>query len=331
MADDFDAARAILKGNFEQLLARSNVVATGVGYKVSGGKRTNQLSIVCSVVDKTPVSALSAKDLVPKELDSMPTDVVRIGKVRALAHTGRFRPAPGGVSIGHVEITAGTLGCLVKKGGQTFILSNNHVLANSNDATVGDPIVQPGPLDGGRVPQDQIATLADFVPIQFPTPGGGGSCAGCSTSTLNMTSSLFGQPTRFQSVLPQAADNLVDCAIAGPVDPDVVSNEILDIGPITGVAQATLGMPVKKNGRTTEFTTGEILQVDVTVNVDYREAGVGRFTDQLLAGPMSAGGDSGSAVLNDNNEIVGLLFAGSDSSTIINPIQAVFSALGVTL
>ena len=90
-------------------------------------------------------------------------------------------------------------------------------------------------------------------------------------------------------------------------------------------------MSVKKNGRTTEFTTGEILQVDLTVDVDYREAGVARFTDQLLAGPMSAGGDSGSAVLNDDDEIVGLLFAGSDTTTIINPIQAVFSALGVTL
>ncbi len=331
MSDDFSAARGILSGNYEQLLARSNVVATGVGYKVSGGERTDQLSIVCSVVDKTPASSLSAKDLVPKQLDGLPTDVVRIGKVRALVHTGRFRPAPGGVSIGHFEITAGTLGCLVKKGGETYILSNNHVLANSNDANVGDPIVQPGPLDGGRVPQDQIATLAGFVPIQFPTPNGGDGCAGCSTSTLNVTSAAFGQGTRFQSVAPQAADNLVDCAIAGPVDLNDVLDEILGVGPIQGSGVATLGMSVKKSGRTTEFTTGEILQVDVTVNVDYREAGTARFTDQLLAGPMSAGGDSGSAVLNDDDEIVGLLFAGSDSTTILNPIQAVFSGLGVTL
>ena len=331
MADDFDAARAILKGNYEKLLARSNVVATGVGYKYSKGKRTDQMSIICSVVDKVPVSALSAKDLVPKELDSLPTDVFRIGKVRAQARTGRFRPAPGGVSIGHFDITAGTLGCLVKKDGQTFILSNNHVLANSNDAQAGDAILQPGPLDGGRVPDDQIATLADFIPLQFPTTEGGGSCAGCSTSTLNVTSAAFRQPTRFQTVMPQAADNLVDCALAGPLNLEDLSNEIIDIGSIAGVAEATLGMAIKKNGRTTEFTTGEILQVDVTVNVDYREAGVARFTDQLLATPMSAGGDSGSAVLNDNNEIVGLLFAGSDSSTLINPIQAVFSALGVTL
>ncbi len=331
MADDFSAAREILKGNYEHLLARSNVVATGVGYKTTGGQRTDQVSIICSVEEKTPVSALASTDLVPSQIDSMPTDVVRIGKVRALANTGRFRPAPGGVSIGHIDITAGTLGCLVKKDGKIFILSNNHVLANSNNARIGDPIVQPGPLDGGRMPQDQIATLAQFVPIEFPDQPGGGSCASGSAAFLNATSGLFRQPTRFQAIVPQAADNLVDCAIAGPLRDDDVVNEILQIGTITGVAEATLGMSVQKNGRTTGFTTGEILQVDVTVNVDYREAGVARFTDQLLATPMSAGGDSGSAVLNDNKEIVGLLFAGSDSSTIINPIQAVFSALGVGL
>ena len=118
---------------------------------------------------------------------------------------------------------------------------------------------------------------------------------------------------------------------ARPINAGDVSEEILGIGAIQGVAEAALGTAVKKSGRTTVNTTGEIVQVDVTVNVDYREAGVGRFTDQLLATPMSAGGDSGSAVLNENDQIVGLLFAGSDSTTIINRIQNVFSALGVGL
>ena len=331
MSDDFSAAREILKGNYEHLLARSNVVATGVGYKVSKGERTSQLSIICSVVEKAEASSLASQDLVPEHIDSLPTDVVKIGKVRALANTGRVRPAPGGVSIGHVDITAGTLGCLVRKDGKIFILSNNHVLANSNAASLGDAILQPGPADGGRFPQDQIATLAQFVPIEFPNQPGGGSCAAGSSAFLNATSGLFRQPTRFQAVVPQAADNLVDCAIAGPLNDDDVLNEILQIGSIQGVAEAILGMSIQKNGRTTGFTTGEILQVDVTVSVDYREAGVARFTDQLIATPMSAGGDSGSAVLNDNKEIVGLLFAGSDASTIINPIQAVFAALGVGL
>ena len=90
-------------------------------------------------------------------------------------------------------------------------------------------------------------------------------------------------------------------------------------------------MAVKKSGRTTGFTTGEILQVDVTANVQYGPGQIARFTDQLMAGAMSQGGDSGSAVLNDNNQLVGLLFAGSENSTIINRIEHVFSSLGVTL
>ena len=90
-------------------------------------------------------------------------------------------------------------------------------------------------------------------------------------------------------------------------------------------------MAVKKSGRTTGFTTGEIQQVDVTANVQYGAGQIAVFTDQLLAGAMSQGGDSGSAVLDDRNRLTGLLFAGSDTTTIINRIENVFSALGVSL
>jgi hypothetical protein len=90
-------------------------------------------------------------------------------------------------------------------------------------------------------------------------------------------------------------------------------------------------MAIKKSGRTTGLTTGSIEQIDVTVNVQYSENQIAIFTDQLLAGAMSQGGDSGSAVLDESNQLVGLLFAGSDTTTIINRIENVFSALGVTL
>ncbi len=69
----------------------------------------------------------------------------------------------------------------------------------------------------------------------------------------------------------------------------------------------------------------------MSVNVDYGGGRVAQFTDQLLAGPMSQGGDSGSAVLDNGNRLVGLLFAGSENSTVINRIEHVFSALGLTL
>jgi hypothetical protein len=139
------------------------------------------------------------------------------------------------------------------------------------------------------------------------------------------------QPAAPHTVGPQAAENLVDCALARPVNPSDVAATILDIGSIQGLAEGTLGMAVKKSGRTTGFTTGQIIQIDVTVDVQYGPGQVARFTGQLMAGAMSAGGDSGSAVLSDDNNLVGLLFAGSDTTTIINRIQDVFSLLGVTL
>jgi hypothetical protein len=280
-----------------------------------------------------PTSALAAEDLVPDTIRGVATDVVETGPIRALqAPTGRFRPAPGGVSIGHRDITAGTLGCLVRKGGETFILSNNHVLANSNAGAIGDPILQPGPHDGGTLENDHIANLEAFVPISFVAPEPPSECgfAQAVIALLNAGCRLIGSATRYRVVSIQQTPNLVDAAIARPLAAASVTDEILGIGRIQGTAQGALGMRVKKSGRTTGLTTGEILQVDVTVNVQYGAGQVAQFTDQLLAGAMSQGGDSGSAVLDEQNRLTGLLFAGSDSTTIINRIEHVFGALGVT-
>jgi len=331
MEKELSNLKGVLQENRNQLLTRANVVATGVGYKSSGGKKTPTLSIICSVVQKLAPSKLSPREMIPSTIGGLPTDVVQTGVIRALqSHTARYRPAPGGVSIGHKDITAGTLGCLVKKGGEFFILSNNHVLANSNAAQVGDPILQPGPYDGGRFPDDHIANLEAFVPISFT-----GGPSGCSTASgiagfLNSLAKVLGSDARLQAITTQAEDNLVDAAIARPLNPAEVKDEILEIGPLSGVGSGTLGMAIKKSGRTTALTTGEIQQVDVTSTVQYGENKTARFTDQLLAGAMSQGGDSGSAVLDTNNRLIGLLFAGSDTTTIINRIEHVFSALGVS-
>lgn len=332
MADELGVIKNTLKNYRSQLLDQSNVVAAGVGYKITGGQKTSTLSIVCSVTKKLAASQLSSKDLVPDRLNGTPTDVIETGIIRALqSPTEKHRPAPGGVSIGHRDITAGTLGCLVKKDGRFVILSNNHVLANSNAAEIGDSILQPGPHDGGRYPDDHIADLEQFIPINIT-----GAPSDCPVATgtanfLNSIARLFGSSVQLQAIDQQATENLVDAAIARPINPDDVKNEILEIGTIQGAIEGELGMAIKKSGRTTGFTTGEIQQVDVSVNVQYGEGQIAQFTDQLMAGAMSQGGDSGSAVLDDSNNLVGLLFAGSDTSTIMNRIQNVFSELGVSL
>jgi hypothetical protein len=125
-------------------------------------------------------------------------------------------------------------------------------------------------------------------------------------------------------------DNKVDCALARPASPDLVSADILNIGLPTGAGAATLGTAVQKSGRTTGYTTGTIQQIDVTVNVNYGGP-VATFTGQLMAGAMSQGGDSGSAVLDLSKRVVGLLFAGSTTTTILNPIQFVLDALGIEI
>ncbi len=333
MDQAFETTRAAARAACRDLLARDGVVATGVGYKVTGGRRTDTPAVICSVTRKRPIAQLAPGDLVPPMVAGVATDVIETGRIRAFQPpTGRFRPAPGGVSIGHRDITAGTLGCLVKKGGETFILSNNHVLANSNDAQVGDAILQPGPVDGGTVARDRIAILEAFVPIRFQQPEPPSQCSFATAviALLNAGCRAIASRTRYRIVSIQQQENLVDAAIARPLNAADVADRIHEIGTIAGTASATLGMALKKSGRTTGLTTGAVDQIDVTVDVQYGPGQVARFTDQLLAGAMSQGGDSGSAVLDDRSRLVGLLFAGSDTTTIINRIEHVFTALGVT-
>ena len=336
MAVALEDIRKILQEARKELQEKPNVIATGVGYKTTGNRKTKELAIICSVDSKKSKKALLASEIIPTSIQNIPTDVYPTGIIYAQDDpTGRFRPAPGGVSIGHINITAGTLGCLVKKDNKLYILSNNHVLANSNDAEIDDPILQPGPHDGGQYSEDHIANLKDFIPIQFE----GGVTSPCpfanaTAFVLNVLAAITGSKTRLKAIKKIGAKdsgNLVDAAIALPLDPNDVINEILNIGTISGQAEGSLGMDIQKSGRTTGLTTGSIEQIDVTVKVSYGNNKTAVFADQLMAGAMSQGGDSGSAVLNMDKNLVGLLFAGSTTSTIINRIQNVFNLLNVNL
>ena len=319
------------KNNLQEMLRRPNVIACGVGYKVTNNGITNDLAVVVSVVRKLPVAQLASAELVPREVDGVKTDVVQTGPFRAFqTPRDRWRPrVPPGVSVGHINATAGTFGCLVRRGSEVFILSNNHVLANANQCQPGDPILQPGRHDGG-VPQDRFATLADYVPLDFGTAAP--TCAITTTmeKTFNGLSDLVGSHHRLMAYEQTESSNRVDAALARPDDPASVTPDIIGIGRPLGVHRATLGTQLKKSGRTTGVTEGHIVQIDVSCQVGY-PPGEARFYGQLMATGMSAPGDSGSIVLDAQNHAVGLLFAGSDVATLINPIKPVLQALDVAL
>jgi len=324
--------------NVQAFFKKKNVIGMGQGFKYTAGKRTADVCLVVLVEKKEALAQLSKDDLIPANINGVQTDVKAVGKI--IAHqtrTSRWRPAPGGISIGHYLITAGTLGAWVKdkKTGKKFILSNNHVMANSNDGFKGDAIIQPGAYDGGKNPQDVIATLERFIRIEMQSSddgddGDGGDCsiAKATAATLNFLAKLVGSSHRVYTKKITQTANLVDAALAVPTDQSVIDDRIIDIGKIEGIKPAELGMKVRKSGRTTGTTEGTIETLDAVVNVGYDSNKVARFEHQILTTNMSSPGDSGSLLVDGTeNKAVGLLFAGSDQVTVHSPIATVMELL----
>jgi hypothetical protein len=313
----------------DSVLALQNVVGISLGHKVKKDVETEEPVISVLVNHKLDPGLLSKDDLVPRKLNDFNTDVVEVGEIfagdagpldadtdsdtqdTASAFSStlncRIRPAMGGFSVGHYKITAGTIGtCCYDLSPfpgippKYYILSNNHVLANSNDANIGDPILQPGPYDGGTYPCDLIARLTRYVPIKFIS----GDKKPC---------------------------NYVDAAIAEGNFRDL-NREIYWIGYVNRLYEAPkVGDIVQKTGRTTGFTTGKITNINATVLVNYGGGKVAKFCRQIITGRMSAGGDSGSLVTNRDEGAVGLLFAGSSTRTIVNNILYVQALLGIRI
>ena len=211
-----------------------------------------------------------------------------------------------GISTGHPAITAGTIGCRVTDGTDVYALSNNHVYANQNLASIGNAVIQPGTFDGGSSPVDDIGTLFDFEPIIF------------STSANNVTDAAI------------ALSSTVDLGNATPSDGYGT--------PKSTTVEARINMKVMKYGRTTGQTKGRVSAINATVNVSYGPGKVAKFVGQIIIEPrnFSAGGDSGSLIVSnergaDKRKPVGLLFAGSFFFTVANPIDDVLSAFDVTI
>jgi hypothetical protein len=242
-------------------------------------------------------------------------EVAYVGRIRKLAASlpwqqRRQRPLVAGVSVGHERITAGTIGCFATDGdGHSYIVSNNHVLADENRAEAGDRIVQPGIADGGTSPADGVAALARFVALES------------------------------QGV------NYVDCALAELLDlAGCEPCELRGATPLTGVAaDLALVEDVFKVGRTTGLTRGRITAFEVNSVVADYDLGNLRFDGQIEIvsasdEPFSEPGDSGSLIVSqDQSEGVGLLFAGTDpdptrpTRTYANPLPRVLSELAVSL
>jgi hypothetical protein len=297
----------------------TNVVGVGVGEKNALDAPTGVMALKFFVRHKIPDQYLNDKTRLPRSLDGLPTDVEEIGIVRAFAMRKaaavalaaampnprtKMRPAHPGCSVGFQlprALMAGTFGALVKaSGGKVCILSNNHVLANENRLPLGDPIFQPGLLDGGNPATDQIAKLDRFV------------------------------------ALSATGVNEVDAAIASVLKKTEVSRDVLFIGRPTGVTPARIDMIVHKFGRTTDYTVGIITSINTDITISY-DIGSLFFSEQVLIRslnpqPFSKAGDSGSLILErETNRATALLFAGSATHTIANHFQKVLDALKVKL
>jgi len=292
--------------------------------KIVGGAETATLCIRVMVSTKVPKGVLrqgllarllGRDELVPPTLDGVPTDVVQVGEVKLLGilgqvvaappATGRFDPLVAGVSVGHVRVTAGTLGAFVyDRSGAAYVLSNNHVLAaasfrNDPKAQVDDPILQPGAYDGGKDPADVAARLSNWVPYD---------------SGANRYDVAWARATRAVS--------------AG----EVLGRGKVTLGP--PLADVPAGRHVWKVGRTTSYTEGQVIDPRAVIQVDVGGGRVAQFDPVMMVFGTAGGprpgdaflqpGDSGSLVSTlkhpawpGENQPVGLAFAGSPGAAFV--------------
>ena len=306
---------AIKQAAEKKILSMKGVTGIDVGYKYVGGKRTDEIAIRVHVAKK--VKGLSKAESIPGNIDGIQTDVLQNvfepqymkvkpeDMISAQADTGAYSPLKGGVSIGPDRVIGGyvfvgTLGAPVVDiaTNKTMLLSNFHVMCVDTGWHVGDVMDQPGRVDGGSI-ANRVATLS-------------------------------------RGVLSSHVDGAVSLLDAGKS----TVCEIVDIGTIRGTAAAVLNAPVRKRGRTTLLTYGFVDAINATISINYGGAiGTRTLTNQIGVRPDTAHnpkfsdhGDSGSVVVDANNKVVGLLFAGNTSCyTYMNTINFVLSELNIRM
>jgi hypothetical protein len=241
----------------------------------------------------------------------------------------QLAPTPLGVSGGNAKATStsggvttccsGTLGALVSRGGNIYILSNNHVIANSDTGTtgavnVGDPITQPGLVDNNCAVPPTVGTLSQFFSLENgPAPKIDAALALINPSAVDSTG----------AILQLGGTN--------------IGNQPADGPPASGPGVApSVGMLVAKSGRSTGLTCSSIIATNITASVQYQKGcGTGStfnvsFTNQvdIQNAGFTAEGDSGSLIVTQNSaDPVALFFAGSATEALANPIPDVLSGL----
>jgi hypothetical protein len=288
------------------IMAKPGVVGTAVGLDA----RARHVVKVYVATAEDAVGIANQLEGVPVTVEVTGLIFALKGKPSGVNPATRFaRPVPIGVSTGHPDITAGTIGCrVVDDSGKVYALSNNHVYANENKADVDDAVIQPGTYDGGESKADDIGWLSDFGQIDF-------------TGKANFF---------------DAAIAISNTALLGNSTPSGGYGT-----PKSMPADPAIRMKVMKYGRTTSQTVGQIDAINAAVDVIY-DSGIAHFVNQIvITGSFSAGGDSGSLVVvsdakgksvgPDHRKPVGLLFAGSSAYTIASPIDVVLASFGVTV
>jgi hypothetical protein len=308
--------------NTPALMRIDGVVGTGTGASTTGQP----------IITVYSEHALGAGRL-PAQIDGIPVVEEVTGKIIAMkgggggvSHTAKQTPpiqlgtsGSPALDIANGFCCGGTLGSLVTGGGKQYILSNSHVFAgdvvsggNGRVSTIGDDIIQPGLID-----------------------------VNCSAAGAQVVADLSTGSTLFP---PNSTPN-IDAALAevraGMVRTD---GSILEIGVLShNTVAASVGQAVKKSGRTTGLTRSTITGLNATISVGYSDECAGSsftktFTGQIIIRNRSSrflnSGDSGSLMVEDvatNPRAVGLLYAGSSTTAVAQPINSVLSFFGVTM
>jgi hypothetical protein len=302
-----DSARALKRSLLASPALPQTVLASysrGAGVPVAFGIAGSSRSYKLAVRVHTPFSGMGGWLERVRSAARGEVDVRVTGPIRAQAAwgRGRVRPLVPGVSIGHERITAGTLGGFVVARGASYVLSNNHVLADEDRAKKGDAVLQPGRYDGGKA-GDLVARFERAVRLR---------------KTVNLVDAAI---ARLEDGVAFDASKLRGLGVLGPLREEPLEP----------------GDRVAKLGRTTGLTRGVVSAIEVDrVLVGY-DRGELRFDDQVEVSPagrvpFSRGGDSGSWIVDARRQPCALLFAGNDAdTTYANPLGTVLVALRVEL